>query len=1651
MPRARRHSSTPDQEAARVFEAKLKRHVQENPECQWEYDWFRGSLKKSIRRSRIQIDEQVRKKAESGQPLCDKFMQELAAPVSYLQGAQSPRSSLFSSHSPDARTLTSDSSPERDLPRGAHSIAGDASPERHTPFGLATTLGGTSGPSAHQPTPSSQTTVPGGLIPVAASNAQSPEGNPKFNPRTAIPGTPYDESAVSSVAPTPKVPGAFLASAHSLIPDSSVEHSPATRPDVIPAPTSEPPESNSGPVVPEIMFVPEPDMDTQTPRFEYPSPFDNHPREIPRVQPTTPHTSSEANDQPMVLDSGDRSDTRVGDHQRAGDVPVAQEAGNGPVAREAENNPSAQEAGDNPIVQAPGADPVAGVHPIAPALDNNPPTRESNPVSSGPYRLPGSYQASVHSLLTPGITPGASVDDLAAQLPKEDQASTPVVEQHPGLLPPGAEPALKRPDSPKSDAGLELDLFPQPPTLQVSAHPVATHSSETTPKSPISPIVPGAYNRSLFDLTSALPTRSLEGVSPSPGVGALPSGDLAPSATLAGGAEQAPLEPVPAPVPGAEPVPQVDVDQDPSTNIPMAFDTSSPGPVPEDPPAPALVPASEPGVHQAPLEIPTSTLQVHKEPDSSGLAPTPESAAPSPFALVPGFGDFDIRNRIVDAPVVEDDPEEPESQGIDVPLEPDAAPESNGSAWDPPESLVVVNEVDSAGEAKLDGEPLENVPPPVVLEPVVVPEDARLEEPAKTSADAPLADADSGIATSPKFDDEPTPEINTAAAERHAESPLAASEPAAQEVTVSATLQSGDVDKPQDEAQAPSQAKLEDLPSQEPEVRPSLDAPVGSGDIPPQARPKDEHVAPSSDPVPAVEQSAEPQQRHDNQPAEPAPVVSQPEQEVHDPHGPAPVEQESTGVVTDVQGPVLGEVSPRDVAVTPGPEGPPAARPEPTKEPEHAPPETKPEPLVKPEQSVPKLDQVPSLDSSQAEAQNIPVQQPEPQLELPTTQPADELLLNSERAAAPSQAVKLQLQETADGPGRSQPTAAGQDSSLAVPQSNPGLADPREAVPIVDTTLDATDKVPVQESTVVPPAPESTNTAQETTRQPESAAEPEQTAPTTRSEPPPNVQPSQTTPVPVAGESIPPPPAIDSIDLGSSPSPQLADATPAVHIMADAEPHPGAVQAPVEAGMTQEPPSPIPEAPRDLSSPVVGEAQEVVAGRDETPTADLSLAGRPDTQPNVALPSPGPVTVEIPGAPTANPESDDRPITPVSTSTAEVESVRTPQDTIAPQPRARSESPTPSDDPEPPLDSAAAQATQLSKEAGKLAQQFGVYGNVDDLDEAIEAYGQAAELLAPGSDVLDVSSYLDLGRMMRLKFEAFNDIEDLNSAFNNALLKAYDILRSTPTNKLYRDLLHELGAASLDRYLYHGSETAGDDAQRYCELALSTESSPSDPKRAETHIVLSRLHLARFENLSGAEDAVSALESLDTASKVDSALAGQARYMENRARALFACYQTRRPEYVGFLDEALALARPARDLTRKVTIQHPIVSTFLAELLLARYERSHDQPDLDEALNLLEDAVQEVPYVCPEQPWVGERLARALLARFSNERDLEDLDDAISFLEIALNLTVTNPYRRQARLDAFGGALTLKFRYLALGEELAEDDRRGLMVGIGSM
>ncbi|QRW06710.1 CHAT domain protein [Ceratobasidium sp. AG-Ba] len=333
---------------------------------------------------------------------------------------------------------------------------------------------------------------------------------------------------------------------------------------------------------------------------------------------------------------------------------------------------------------------------------------------------------------------------------------------------------------------------------------------------------------------------------------------------------------------------------------------------------------------------------------------------------------------------------------------------------------------------------------------------------------------------------------------------------------------------------------------------------------------------------------------------------------------------------------------------------------------------------------------------------------------------------------------------------------------------------------------------------------------------------------------------------------------------------------------------------------------------------------------------------------------------------------------------------------------------------------------EILEKSDELAKQFLEYGDVDDLDEAIELISQATGLLVSDPNELDASTYLNLGRMMRIKFKAYQDIADLDSAISEMLLKAHVMLTPAPLCDAQYEVLHELGMAFLDRFSFDGDEYAGKQARQYFDMALDL-GIPRGRTHASVYCALSQLHLVYFEYFSKDSDAQAAVELLEEARELDATLANQLSYSEAAAKARFACYKTGLQEFTGYLDEALMLAQSTYDSTPKETIHHPIIATLLASLLLSQYERSGEALYLTDALAFLEAAIQVVPYTRPEQPLVSERLAQALQARFAQEGNREDLDDAIDFLKISASLTLANPHHRRARLSALSLAQSLRF------------------------
>ncbi|KAG8687118.1 hypothetical protein FRC09_013686, partial [Ceratobasidium sp. 395] len=1186
-----------------------------------------------------------------------------------------------------------DSSPEREASR-AQSPARDSSvsPERSQSVHLA--LGGVSDRKEHMTVSRidlthflhlATTTVPGGFVPVVAPSAQSPETSPRVNPRTVIPNTPYNESAVSSVAPTPVLPGAFF-------PSSSIENSPAMRPDVIPTvPTSGVPsslgESNSTKPtiqqdVPEIAYVPEPDLDITTPRFEQPSPFDNlglvqfphaddssrveFPRDdavreavddstrareidipiddssrkvddstgkIPRTNPVlTPHTSSQPGDHPNVLDSALGVSSLVSsnaeDHRPiVGDEPVERAP---PVVEQESDSPSGERGLDSPPEDVPVSQPPRG-----------------------PYKLPGTFQSSVQSL-----DPSASIDDLSIQVPSSEHVQQPDTARTPTEKQPGEHSSIPAAPSrgpyrlpgsfQESVQSLELgstdDVTIQVPTELVEASVVDDAKTPTkerkhfifspldedttvqlpkdTPHTEPEPEPVDQDSKSTQDLDDSLVYDS----EPGPELDQFPHPPPlhVPTTTIDPDSQKSPTSPV---IPGAY---QRKFFSFTPLLPTQSLEGSSPNPNPE-----ALPPVPAPPPPPAGLELSTGrdasategALKLGTKDDSSKPEPESEAPAQPPFRPLVGFEEFDIRSRSWAAQAEDEDDVENDAEVVSGdadaapgPVEvPEPVEPASGPVEAVPELVGAAPEITEAAPEIIQPTPEPTAP---TSEPVEAAPEPQLES--KDEAASHQLDA------TPEYGEDKPPT---------ADPTLGAGEPVREVVAPPSQPSDGPELAAAEKTQAPVEGvKSDDRPPE------SVSAPVvpEPATVPPSVVTEPAAVLPSvsePDGVPEDTREEESAQSSAEVPVtlvDSAPAIEpwlKVEEVKHDELDSATAQAQPE---LSVQEPATGSVVPQ---------------PQPAEEPQReieAPPQVEledtssQEPEVRPEEA-----SLPQAESRDEPA--VPASDPKPAVEEPVkTRPEDQgpeikqilAASHSEQRALKSEDQPAPAPQTKPEPIRESEQVPSNPTTERLPSDEPEAT---PAAPRVENavhgpeeqpaTVPQVEQEPVEEQDQEPSKPKT---------EPLSGAGPEQSIP----------EPSET---PASNISAPPVPAAAVVINPGSETPQTL---PALDV-AKPEPHPFA--APVQPSQTTDGlPAPNPEPPVESSRPVVDEPKPVSAEQSGSLPAISDSAPLPEPKPDVKLAAPEPTesakseaAIEAPVSPKEEPVVDeaqpkDEPVVPRS-------------------------------------------------------------------------------------------------------------------------------------------------------------------------------------------------------------------------------------------------------------------------------------------------------------------------------------------------------------------------------------------------------------------
>ncbi|KAF8604469.1 hypothetical protein BDV93DRAFT_492276 [Ceratobasidium sp. AG-I] len=229
------NSNTPDQTAARIFEHRLKDHVQQNPACQWELDWYK-SLKKATRRNRPLIDQQLANQAATGKPLCNLLISELAKPAQAfeLQSPISPALTDVSDHGQGAASSSTGYFPiaaASEGPSGLSSGAESSNEEHGEKVGL------------EEPKTPTSADIGSPTIPETQSSKLD----------NVVLSSPFDDAGKPR-ARTSKFPGAYLASVTSLDSGVSSENTGSLTPDTAASPIHLPLSIDDAP--PTLHFVP---------------------------------------------------------------------------------------------------------------------------------------------------------------------------------------------------------------------------------------------------------------------------------------------------------------------------------------------------------------------------------------------------------------------------------------------------------------------------------------------------------------------------------------------------------------------------------------------------------------------------------------------------------------------------------------------------------------------------------------------------------------------------------------------------------------------------------------------------------------------------------------------------------------------------------------------------------------------------------------------------------------------------------------------------------------------------------------------------------------------------------------------------------------------------------------------------------------------------------------------------------------------------------------------------------------------------------------------------------------------------------------------------------------------------------------------------
>ncbi|KAE9406224.1 TPR-like protein [Gymnopus androsaceus JB14] len=331
---------------------------------------------------------------------------------------------------------------------------------------------------------------------------------------------------------------------------------------------------------------------------------------------------------------------------------------------------------------------------------------------------------------------------------------------------------------------------------------------------------------------------------------------------------------------------------------------------------------------------------------------------------------------------------------------------------------------------------------------------------------------------------------------------------------------------------------------------------------------------------------------------------------------------------------------------------------------------------------------------------------------------------------------------------------------------------------------------------------------------------------------------------------------------------------------------------------------------------------------------------------------------------------------------------------------------------------------ELNKAALQLSQSFQQSGDILQIENSVQLWRQAVELIPNGHADKPVL-LTNLGYAYQLQFGHLGDLGDIENAIA-ALKQAIELTPDGHARKPQQ--LCNLGSAYEAQFNHLGE--LNDIESAIVALKQAIELTPDG--HAEKPARLSNLgsaYWSRFNSLGELNDIESAMVTLKQAVELtpDSNV-NKPSLLNNLGTA----YRSRF-SHLGELSDiksAIVALKQAIELTPDGHAEKPARLSNLGTAYLSRFDHLGELNDIEDAIVALKQAVKLTPNSHVHKPPQLSNLGIAYHSRFSHLGELTDIESAIVALKQAIELTPNGHAKKSGWLSNLGNAYQARFCYL---------------------